>query len=530
MKKLCLIPIVMLVMACFGATQYGCRIAAVPYVPPPAPPVVEPTPYALGGDVTTNDIFEIHTFTNSGTLTVLTGGKMDALLVGGGGGGGFAFYAGGGGGAGGVVVRSATNIVPGTYPVAVGAGGGGGVNGQVDPGTPAYCGGTGRASRIFGMVALGGGYGAASGSSAVTGGTGGSGGGGSNGGAGGSGGQTNYAGNAGCWQYGFDGAAGTPGGAYGGGSGGGASAIGAKLSGGYGPGGAGVQCALATVASVAYYGGGGGGGGYGGGGGNAGGKGGGGSGGGPSYSGGAGSPGAPNTGGGGGGSGGTMNYNGAAGGSGLVVVRFVRSNAPPSQVYGLSYNGFETLGPFDASGTGIIGTNGMSIRMLALPRNYQSSRFLAGFSGGATNQNGFYTINSSGWKWGARWRNGSAIGTGAASLGWTFFTYNFSAAGLQIGVNGESLPITNTTMTNLPNYEIFIGTRLNGTAPAACFDGAIARYQILDAASNVLQDCTAQAGGYWYDSIGRTNVYKYNGGCLAVTNITSVALPQQNWK
>jgi hypothetical protein len=90
---------------------------------------------------------------------------------------------------------------------------------------------------------------------------------------------------------------------------------------------------------------------------------------------------------------------------------------------------------------------------------------------------------------------------------------------------------TNAIAANQPDAEICIGAAMQASQiPSTCIDGYIARYQILDAASNVLQDCTAQAGGYWYDSIGRSNIYKWGGGCLAVKNITSETLPLQDWK
>ena len=536
MKKIYSLVLGMTVMACAGATHYGCRLASLPYVPPPAVVTAVPTPFALGGDVTTNDVFEIHTFTNSGTLEVLAGGNMDVLLIGGGGGGGCGYYAGGGGGAGGVVVQYATNVAPGSYPVIVGEGGGGGIYGQVDPGTPWWSGGTGKVSSVFNIAALGGGYGASAGGTPREGGSGGSGGGSSISAACGLGCQSSFTGNRpGRWGFGMNGATGTPGGAYWGGSGGGAGANAAKISGAYGPGGGGIQCAMATITSHAYYGGGGGGGGFGGGGGNPGGRGGGGSGGGPSFSGGAGNPGAPNTGGGGGGAGGASgNYNGAAGGSGLVVVRYVRSNTPPNQAYAIFYDGAGATSPYDATGTGIVSSNGMSIRMLLCPRTF-TTRYGCGNALSTTNRNYFTMVNNSGWRWQTRWRNLAAISpTIIPSPVWTFLAYNFSTNGLQIGAGAgsEMLTITNpVVVANQANAEICIGAAQQPTMiPSSCIDGYIARYQILDAASNVLQDCKAQAGGYWYDAIGKSNIYKYGGGCLAVTNITGVELPLQNWK
>jgi hypothetical protein len=56
---------------------------------------------ATGGTVSNIDNIRYHTFTSSGTLNVVTGGKVEILIVSGGGGGGSGVYAGAGGGGGG---------------------------------------------------------------------------------------------------------------------------------------------------------------------------------------------------------------------------------------------------------------------------------------------------------------------------------------------------------------------------------------------------------------------------------------------
>ena len=65
-----------------------------------------------------------HIFTNSGTLTVSSGGDVEVLVVGGGGGGGSTI--GGGGGGGGYITTNLT-LTATPYTVTIGAGGAGGV-------------------------------------------------------------------------------------------------------------------------------------------------------------------------------------------------------------------------------------------------------------------------------------------------------------------------------------------------------------------------------------------------------------------
>ena len=77
------------------------------------------------GTVTASGAYKIHTFTSSGTFTVLSGGEVDYLVVAGGGGGGS-----GGGGAGGMLTGTNLSLPPDTYTITVGDGGGGGRGGN----------------------------------------------------------------------------------------------------------------------------------------------------------------------------------------------------------------------------------------------------------------------------------------------------------------------------------------------------------------------------------------------------------------
>ncbi len=79
---------------------------------------------ATGGTTTEAGGYRIHTFTTSGTFTVISGGEVEYLVVAGGG-GGAGRDVGGGGGAGGMKVVSSYTIIPGTYSITLGAGGSG---------------------------------------------------------------------------------------------------------------------------------------------------------------------------------------------------------------------------------------------------------------------------------------------------------------------------------------------------------------------------------------------------------------------
>lgn len=112
---------------------------------------------ATGGAESTITIgsvsYRVHTFTTSGTFTVIEPGTVDYLIVAGGGGGGGVI--GGGGGAGGVI-RNSTELTTGDYPVVVGAGGRGGYGWN----STTQGGEQGGNSSAFGEVAIGGGGGA----------------------------------------------------------------------------------------------------------------------------------------------------------------------------------------------------------------------------------------------------------------------------------------------------------------------------------------------------------------------------------
>ena len=92
---------------------------------------------ATGGTITNADGYTIHTFTSSGTFTMIAGGQVDYLIVAGGGGGGSRHA--GGGGAGGVLFGTISKS-PGSYTVTVGTGGAGhsgsGTSGRGSNGSP----------------------------------------------------------------------------------------------------------------------------------------------------------------------------------------------------------------------------------------------------------------------------------------------------------------------------------------------------------------------------------------------------------
>ena len=279
---------------------------------PTATPTIKPTPTHSPTPAPTPSLI---VFTNSGVVTVPSGGAtMRVLLVGGGAGGGDGSAGGGGGGGG--VIDQALFVAQGTYNVTVGGGGSRNSNGSN--------------TAFYTLTALGGGAGGV-----------GPNGSGQSGGSGG-GGAAHGSGGAGHPGQGTDGGGGdqtasprTAGG------GGGASSGGwtGMLSQG-GPAGTGKSSNITGVTT--YYGGGGGGGGdCAGAGGGAGGAGGGGQGGwdcGPHGS----TAGTPNTGGGGGGSGYTEGT-GAPGGSGIVVlsstVPLAPSGAPGGHATAISPQG-----------------------------------------------------------------------------------------------------------------------------------------------------------------------------------------------
>lgn len=116
---------------------------------------------ATGGDTiaeATVDgiLYNVHTFTTTGTSSLVLpfGANIDCLIVGGGGGGGGGFQ-GGGGGAGGYLLTS-LEIPSGTYTVVVGAGG----SGHTTPATPSTIPKSGGDSIFYNLIARGGGRGA----------------------------------------------------------------------------------------------------------------------------------------------------------------------------------------------------------------------------------------------------------------------------------------------------------------------------------------------------------------------------------
>ena len=274
--------------------------------------------FANGGTISTvveNGIrYRVHTFTSSGTLTVLSAGKMEVLSVAGGGGGG-AYAAGAGAGAGGLIYNTDYSVTTGNKTVTVGAGGAGQDYTVTNPSN-------GSNSVMDSLTSVGGGYGG-QGWSGNVGGNGGSGG----GGAGYDGTQGTYttAGGTGTVGQGHNGGIGRgiSGNRGAGGGGGGAGAPGGdSTTNSSGDGGNGKQISINGTAT--YYAGGGGGGDYGSANGGQGGLGGGGNVSGGNGSGVPGGNGGTNTGGGGGGSRSATSdsWNGGNGGSGIVIVRY----------------------------------------------------------------------------------------------------------------------------------------------------------------------------------------------------------------
>ena len=130
---------------------------------------------ASGGDISDITIdgveYRVHTFTNVGSSTFEvtdlgdSTGEVEYLVVGGGGGG--ASRHGGGGGAGGLI-QGSLSISPQSYSVSIGNGGSGAPSGGTTRGD------LGEDSSLFGLIAIGGGFG--NGDSNIDGGSGGSGG------------------------------------------------------------------------------------------------------------------------------------------------------------------------------------------------------------------------------------------------------------------------------------------------------------------------------------------------------------------
>jgi hypothetical protein len=101
--------------------------------------------------------FDYWTFTGNSSLSVVTAGYADVLVVGGGGGGGARI--GGGGGAGGYLEVSNAYLPVGTSTVTIGAGGAGAIGGTLPIAR------IGTTSRFGSFFSTGGGTGASSNSS-----------------------------------------------------------------------------------------------------------------------------------------------------------------------------------------------------------------------------------------------------------------------------------------------------------------------------------------------------------------------------
>ena len=256
---------------------------------------------ATGGTATTSDGYEIHTFTSSGTLTVMSGGEVEYLVVAGGGGGG-ASWEGGGGGAGGMMTGS-LSIPSGTHNIIVGTGGLGGRGSGI---SSARVPTNGNNSSFNGLVASGGGVGGQHTPAAYP----------TSGGSGGGGTHTRVTpGNAIDSNFGNAGGLATENIVVGAGGGGAGAAGQASTNSKGGDGGVGSPSSISGTST--YYAGGGGGGRRSGSPHGAGGNGGGGNGGSN------GEDGSSNTGGGGGGGAGNTAKIGGDGGSGIVIIRYL---------------------------------------------------------------------------------------------------------------------------------------------------------------------------------------------------------------
>ena len=271
-----------------------------------------------GGTITTDGLYRIHTFTSSGNFVVpyfKPSKTVEILVVAGGGGGGCGGA--GGGGAGGLVYHSGKSITAKTYSVTVGNGGASQTN-QSFPGN------SGQNSVFDDITALGGGGGGSWYSNALTGGSGGGGCLGNSHDIGAGSTQGNSGGGTGFGNMGGNGNAANAWGGGGGGSGG-AGGIGGVPIGGLG------KTYTISGSSVTYAGGGGGCRG-----GSSSGQAGGGNGGNYQQ---AGSSATANTGSGGGGAGDGGQYASGAGGSGIVIIRYLTSDAMPGNT-GAFFNFF----------------------------------------------------------------------------------------------------------------------------------------------------------------------------------------------
>jgi hypothetical protein len=158
-----------------AAGDVGVTVSKSGYTVNPAtisvPVYYYPVPLAKGGTTTfwpvdgdPSQIWEIHTFKESGTLEFIGGTPpvsvtAQVLVVAGGGGGGAGRYPGSGAGAGGMVENNAYSLTAASYQAVVGAGGKGGTGGN-SPGVDDTTWGTnGYDSSFDGILAKGGGRG-----------------------------------------------------------------------------------------------------------------------------------------------------------------------------------------------------------------------------------------------------------------------------------------------------------------------------------------------------------------------------------
>lgn len=265
-------------------------------------------PVQSEGSITVDGSYTVHTFTSNGTFNV-SGDTLNVsiLVVAGGGGGGNGVGA--GGGAGGYIWKNAYDVLAGNYNVSVGIGGTRDTNGQ-----------NSSFSNVSMLLDARGGGGGAPYNNA-----------GKNGGSGGGAGSSNVDGGNGTAGQGYDGGAGYPLDSWGAGGGGGCSEDGFDgNSTGGGAGGDGLSYTIYNGTALWYAGGGGGGGDTAGKDGGEGGIGGGGLGGDDLSE--PGEFGVNGTGGGGGGSDGSAAGVGGLGGSGIVIIRYLTSDAvsPPN--------------------------------------------------------------------------------------------------------------------------------------------------------------------------------------------------------
>ena len=195
----------------------------------------------LGGTVTVNGNYCVHTFTTDGSFNITATTIVDSLTIGGGAGGGAGENsAGGGGGAGGLIYNTSMSLSEGNYSIIIGTGGAGGAT--------TNCGSNGGNTTFNNNLAQGGG-GGGSGNSACAAHRGGSGGGSDAGGSFGAG--------AGVWGQGTNGGF-TTFNAGGGGGGAGVNGTGAPADPTGGAGGDGLAYTLYNGTNIYYAGGGGG--------------------------------------------------------------------------------------------------------------------------------------------------------------------------------------------------------------------------------------------------------------------------------